>query len=451
MRINGLNENKSKSSVAFGYDQRLNATVIKQLSKKTTALSERLLKMNDFCNKTEDVLEIKTKGVKLKEGEFYEEETESLIGMFLGAKESFAAAIEKAFPKLNYAKRESRHYTKIAKKDAMSWKNEASMILEDVSIENDEILKSFPEFEEGAAKSAGDLVPELTPGPESPTGLSSLGAMEKIKENFMDKIITPIKDPEMAKLNELEYGEKIPRATLLVGPPGCGKTFVAEAGAREAQVPIFVLKPGKAGSMNVNGTSMNYESAFEFVGKKSKDLGKPVFLLMDEMEGVGSSRTEKAGNEHIKDVGTLNNLINKARENGVIVIGAVNRYKTLDEALASRFDNKIYVGLPDKRTRTEVLKKIFDGKSKAAELINSETDLAEVAEKFDKFSNRSITDLSSAAALIARKDGRRNILKEDFFKVIAENQDSRILNEAEYFMTEKGSIKPVGYNTKNNC
>lgn len=250
--------------------------------------------------------------------------------------------------------------------------------------------------------------------------------MEKLKTDLYDKLISPIKDPEAAALDLLEYGKKLPRATLFFGPPGNGKTFLAEAIAREAEVPFYKLKISKAGSKYINETSGNYEAVFAAIEAKSKEINKPCILFMDEIDGLGRNRDGQSSEEDLKQIGTLLDLINEARSRGIIVIGATNKPDILDEAIKSRFDNQVFIPMPDKETRKAVLRKVLEGKTKAEELLRSELDLDSIATAFEGFSNRTITDLASQAAMIAKNDGRRNITKEDYLAVISKSKSLKV-------------------------
>jgi len=456
LRIATINNDNRKSSVTFGYNKALNAAVRKTLTIEKTELNRELLELNKLCNKTEETLSIRTKLKAPDESGYYDDETEALVGFFIDLKSTLTGYIEKRFPDLKFARKEANHYERAAAGDELSWRLEASEALNDIADAADEVDIEVGERVAGPAsrvkssrdeETEKDIMSEYLPTSESPKGFESLGGMEKLKEKFLDKIIDPILNPEMAKKDELEYGKKFPRASLLIGPPGCGKTFTAEAVARQAGVPFYVLKIGKQGSTFIAGTSINYEKSFQVVEDKSKEIGKPCILLLDELEGLATDR-DSVGNDTSKfeQVGTLLDLINGARSRGIIVIGGGNKYKKIDEAIRNRFDFQEYVGLPDKATRIEVLKKVLEGKTKAVDLLNSEKELDEVAELFDKFPNRSISDLSNAAGDIARKDGRRPISKADFEQVIKENQQLKITNEEQYKLPTQQQRVSIGYN-----
>lgn len=443
------------SSINFGYNKSLNKTLRKTLSSEKTEFNNLMLELNKFCNTTEESLLLRTKRQEPDESGFFDKKTETLIDVFMEAKGSLASAIKEHFPILDFAKKEARHYETASKGDWDTWQGEASEMLLDIADDfaikaNSSAEEMGEEFSSGftktAQKVAKDKISEYLPTSESPKGFASLGGMQKLKDSFNDKIIFPIQNPEMAKLDELEYGKKFPRASLLIGPPGCGKTFIAEAVAREADVPFYVLKLGKQGSIYVNGTSLNYESAFEAVAKRAEETKKPCVLFLDELEGLTPDRGGKGVDDSkAEQVGTLLDLINSARSRGIVLIGAGNKYKSIDEAIRNRFDFQEYVGLPDKPTRIEVIKKALEGRTKATDLLSSEENLAEIAEKLDKFPNRSIVDLTNSASLTARSDGRRQLTKEDFFETITKNQNLRILNESEYQFSQAQNRPTVGF------
>lgn len=423
------NNYASKKQVNFGYNQEVNKQLITLLDKGPGDYFGRVKGLVEFCNSTEDLIAQRTME---KNSSF---ETDPLIAMLFDIKPTLCDLVDELFPNLHFAQKEIKSYSKEGKKALFDWKQELAEELGDV--ENDAVPVT-----EGKVQ---DKFHEFEPNSESPKGFSSLGGMDELKQSLYDKIIFPILEPEKAKLDEVEYGKKFPRATLLYGPPGCGKTFIAEAVAREAGVPFYKLKISKLGSHYQNLTASNYQGLFDAIAEKSKKTGKPCILFIDELEGVTKNRNAFDNSDETKQVDVLLDLINEARSRGIIVIGATNKYDLVDEAIKSRFDNQEFVGLPDKITRKEVLKKSLANRSKAVDLLNLEEDLTLIAERFDGFSNRSICDLSEKAAAVARKDGRRQITKEDYINIIAKSQNLKVKNGNDDYKPEVA--RKVGFAT----
>ena len=123
---------------------------------------------------------------------------------------------------------------------------------------------------------------------------------------------------------------------------------------------------------------------------------------------------------------TLLNLIETSRDRDVIVLGATNKYDIVDDAVKRRFDEQVYIGMPDIETREQILQKTLARWLKGVQLSQKTDDLHEIATKLDDFPASAIVIMAEKAANAARKDGRRNIIKEDFFNAIQKNQNLKI-------------------------
>ena len=441
-----IQNNNGNTNIAFGYNKALNKRLKTLLIKSSSPFAYSLLDLNRYCNVTEDAID-----ANFRKGRSFAE-LEALIGLFVRAKKSLIDVVEEHFPSLRYAERESLSYLTEDTSRAKLWKYDVGQEIVDEFPErvfdDAEIEKALREEQPispplapltnnleppkntivacSVAGKSNDIIRESLPNSESPQGFSSIGGMDDLKRILHDSIVLPIKDPEMARLDEIEYGKKMPRATLLYGPPGCGKTFFAEAIAREADVPFFKLKISELGSEYINKTSKNYEVAFEAVETKVREIGKPCILFIDELDGLSKHRGGSDSTEDLKQLGTLLDLINNARSRGIVIIAATNKHKLVDEAVRNRFDNQVFVPMPNQSTVIEVLRKKLQHVSKAAWLLASENDLSDIAQKAEGFSTRTITDFISKVATIARADSRRDITKGDFLKVIEESQALKI-------------------------
>lgn len=452
MRINNI-DNK----INFGYNKELNEKVNNKLkhAKGNKEIAQHLLELNNICNKTEDLL-------RKAEKENNRTALDIYSYLFVNMKPAITDELNDRFPILKYRETELETYN--AEKKARNlgeeyhWLDEITDELSDSAILDGEMVDE--DFESKTtettastktasptSKAANDKCPacleEFIPTPVSPVGFSSIGGMKEVKELLEDKILFPLKNPEMAKFDEVEYGKKYPRGTLFYGPPGCGKTTSIEALTAEAGLPMYKLKISKAGSKYINESSRNIQKAYEYVCEVAEKTEKPVLFVIDELESLAPKRNGDLDfQEDNKMVGTLLQIIEEARGKNVIVLAATNCFDKIDEAIRSRFDDKIYIGLPDADTRRGVLQIHLNRRTKGQALAQNPEELDKVVALTAGFSNRDIAILTDKAALIARSDNRRDMIADDYIIPVRENQNMKI-KESQY--KDKQTRPSIGF------
>ncbi len=471
-----LNVNFSTNSNVFrpnfGYNNKLSKQLNEKLKNDDTEAGSIIKDLDSFCKKTEDSIELLEKQKTPPQSNL-----KLMVSTIVNAKINLVALVEDKFPDLNYRKKEIEYYTKKHKAqtpevDDLSgaWRKSLSVLLENSPLE-DEAATEEGSYESGGAtdnplveisETLRDIALALSqrgssdsdeskvlvrfrPNEESPIGFESVGGMDSLKNVLTDKIVAPVLMPKQADIDLKEYGKRLPRAILLHGPPGCGKTFIAEAVSQEAGLPLFYLKIGKAGSEFINKTSRNYEAAFEEAEKESHRIKKPVFMFIDEFDGLGKGRSERSDSEDLKQVGTLLDLISNARKRGIIILAATNKYDIIDKAIKRRFDEQIYIGLPDVKAREAILEKSLEKREKAQKLLFDSEKMKKIAEKTVGFSSDDICILADNASYFALKDGRREVSIEDFEKAIKENEYRKI---DENLYRPKAQQPKIGFNKK---
>ncbi|KAJ8938351.1 hypothetical protein NQ318_000143 [Aromia moschata] len=165
------------------------------------------------------------------------------------------------------------------------------------------------------------------------------------------KMILHIKHPEIYK----SLGISPPRGLLLHGPPGCGKTLLANAIAGELDVPLIKV----AAPELVAGVSGESEERIrELFAEATK--AAPCVLFIDEIDAITPSRQNVQKDMEKRIVAQMLSCLDDLNENGdsVLVIGASNRLDSIDAALrrAGRFDKEISLGIPDVHSRSQILK-----------------------------------------------------------------------------------------------
>ena len=232
------------------------------------------------------------------------------------------------------------------------------------------------------------------------------GAKQEVQE-----IVDFLKNPK----RYTELGGKIPKGALLVGPPGTGKTLLAKAVAGEANVPFFSMSGSDFVEMFVGVGASRVRDLFRQAKEKA-----PCIVFIDEIDAVGRARGKNpsmGGNDEREN--TLNQLLTEmdgfGTNSGIIVIAATNRADILDKALlrAGRFDRQIHVDLPDLNER----KAIFGVHMRPLKLDPS-VDVDTLARQTPGFSGADIANVCNEAALIAARNKKKAVDKQDFLDAI---------------------------------
>ena len=237
-----------------------------------------------------------------------------------------------------------------------------------------------------------------------------VAGLEEAKVEIME-IVDFLKNPNKYK----ELGGKIPKGALLVGPPGTGKTMLAKAVAGEANVPFFSISGSDFVEMFVGVGASRVRDLFRQAKEKA-----PCIVFIDEIDAIGRARGKNVGfSSNDERENTLNQLLTEmdgfGTNAGVIVLAATNRADILDKALmrAGRFDRQINVELPDLKERAE----IFDVHLKNLKL-DPNLDREFLAKQTPGFSGADIANVCNEAALIAARNNKKQIEKDDFLSAI---------------------------------
>lgn len=242
------------------------------------------------------------------------------------------------------------------------------------------------------------------------TTFKDVAGLEGAKEEIQE-IVEFLKNPE----RYTNLGGKIPKGALLVGPPGTGKTLLAKAVAGEAKVPFFSLSGSDFVEMFVGVGASRVRDLFKQAKEKS-----PAIIFIDEIDAVGRARGKNnmsGGNDEREN--TLNQLLTEmdgfGSNSNVIVLAATNRADVLDKALmrAGRFDRQIFVDLPDIRERKEIFEVHLAPLKKVEDL---DTDF--LAKQTPGFSGADIANVCNEAALIAARNNKPAVDKQDFLDAV---------------------------------
>jgi len=225
------------------------------------------------------------------------------------------------------------------------------------------------------------------------------------------EIVDFLKNPK--KYTDL--GGKIPKGALLVGPPGTGKTLLAKAVAGEANVPFFSISGSDFVEMFVGVGASRVRDLFKQAKEKA-----PCIIFIDEIDAIGRARGKNpnfGANDEREN--TLNQLLTEmdgfATNTGVIILAATNRADILDRALlrAGRFDRQIHVELPDLNERKEIFKVHLRPLKYEPTL-----DIDFLAKQTPGFSGADIANVCNEAALIAARNEKKMVEKQDFLDAI---------------------------------
>jgi len=258
-------------------------------------------------------------------------------------------------------------------------------------------------------KARTQLYDKSSPNAKKVTFQDVAGLSEAKQE--VEEIVDFLKNPK----RYTNLGAKIPKGALLVGPPGTGKTLLAKAVAGEADVPFFSLSGSDFVEMFVGVGASRVRDLFRQAKEKA-----PAIIFIDEIDAVGRARNRNlsVGTNDERE-STLNQLLTEmdgfGTNSGVILLAATNRVDILDKALlrAGRFDRQINVDLPELNDRKEIFVVHLRGIK-----IDESVDTEFLARQTPGFSGADIANVCNEAALIAARNGKASVQREDFMNAV---------------------------------
>lgn len=180
-------------------------------------------------------------------------------------------------------------------------------------------------------------------------GYDSVGGCGKAIKLMQELVELPLRFPELWTT----AGVPTPKGVLLHGPPGCGKTLIANALMEETGAHVVIINGPEIMARKGGESEANLRQAFEEAQEKS-----PAIIFMDELDSIAPKRDQAQGETEKRIVSQLLTLMDSLKPNSnVIVIGATNRPNVIESALRrpGRFDRELEIAIPDEDGRHEIL------------------------------------------------------------------------------------------------
>jgi len=189
-----------------------------------------------------------------------------------------------------------------------------------------------------------------TPRLEVGMGYDSVGGLDKAIQLMRELVELPLRFPELWTT----AGVPTPKGVLLHGPPGCGKTLIANALVEETGAHVVIINGPEIMARKGGESEANLRQSFEEAIAKA-----PSIIFMDELDSIAPKRDQAQGETEKRVVSQLLTLMDSLKSSSnVMVIGATNRPNVIESALRrpGRFDRELEIVIPDEDGRHEIMK-----------------------------------------------------------------------------------------------
>lgn len=155
----------------------------------------------------------------------------------------------------------------------------------------------------------------------------------------------------------LQSGLDASNTLLLYGPPGCGKTSVAQMISSITGLPLVTARLDGLVSSLLGNTAKNIRKIFDYASKRE------CILFLDEFDVIAKLRDDK------NELGELKRVVNSLIQNidsfsqNSILIAATNHQELLDLAIWRRFTNVLSLDKPQEKEINQLIHVILDGKN----------------------------------------------------------------------------------------
>ncbi|XP_034097706.1 outer mitochondrial transmembrane helix translocase [Drosophila albomicans] len=218
---------------------------------------------------------------------------------------------------------------------------------------------------------------------------SDIAGLDAVIQDLRESVVLPVRHRDMFKNSKLWQA---PRGVLLHGPPGCGKTLIAKATAKEAGMRFINLDVAIL-TDKWYGESQKLASAVFSLAAKIQ----PCIIFVDEIDSFLRARNS---NDHEATAMMKTQFmmlwdgLSTDPESAVIVMGATNRPQDLDKAILRRMPAQFHISLPSEVQRGQILKLIL-----ATEEIDNNVDFNRLAKLTNGFSGSDLREMCRNASV----------------------------------------------------
>jgi transitional endoplasmic reticulum ATPase len=350
-----------------------------------------------------EILAIHTRGMPLADGIGLAElarRTYGFVGADLAAltREAAIEAVRRIMPKIN-----------------LEEGTIPAEVLDNLSVTRDDFEEALKRVQPSAMREVMVQMPTVR--------WEDIGGVDEARERLREGVELPLKDPDAFR----RLGIRPAKGFLLYGPPGTGKTLLAKACAREAEANFIATKSSDLLSKWYGESEQQIARLFA----RARQVA-PTVIFIDELDSLVPARgggmgepqvTERVVNTILAEMDGLETL------QSVVVIGATNRPNLIDPALLrpGRFDELIYVSVPDRAGRRRIL-----GIHTAKMPVAADVDLDDLAARTDRFTGADLEDLVRRAGLTAlRETLSATIVNADHFEAALKETRASVTPEME--------------------
>jgi len=310
-------------------------------------------------------------------------------------------------------------------------------VLDTLSVTREDFLEAIKRVQPSAMREVMVQAPQVR--------WEDVGGLDDAQMRLKEGVELPLKDPDAFR----RLGIRPAKGFLLYGPPGTGKTLLAKAVAREAEANFIATKSSDLLSKWYGESEQQIARLFA----RARQVA-PCVIFIDELDSLVPSRGGGMGEPQVTErvVNTILSEMDGLEElQSVVVIGATNRPNLIDPALLrpGRFDELIYVGVPDKAGRERILRIQTEKMPLAADV-----DIASLAEQTQRYTGADLEDVVRRAGLVALRQSleTREVTMAHFDEALKDSRATVTPEMEDEYQAMSGRLKqqasaiqPIGF------
>lgn len=242
--------------------------------------------------------------------------------------------------------------------------------------------------------------------------IPQIDASQVILEKYAQEAISSFIESYNRREALFKSGIDVSNSLLLYGPPGCGKTTVAQFISSVTKLPLVTARLDGLVSSLLGSTAKNIRKIFDFASRRE------CILFLDEFDVIAKLRDDK------NELGELKRVVNSLIQNidafssDSILIAATNHHELLDPAIWRRFSTVITLEKPHKKEIEKLLNTLLSDKKNT--VLNNAKKLEGIEDALAGLSHSDIKTILFSAmrtVILSDRDCLTNcdILKEIYF------------------------------------